>query len=197
MVHKLVVLISGAVLGGALLAVGPPAQAHHPHGDVYSAEHFDNPYAYTDDSCDGLPFDVSGRATGYEVIYNVPESEGQAFLDDNRYQYHEVWTNPANGRKAYVSGRAHFREVKAEHVDGDVWRFVSVTTGKPFVVKNDKGHTVLAEWGRLVLSSTFDTLGDSQPGGEPLGDEILSARGNWPTWEEDFDFCALVDRVLG
>ena len=38
------------------------------------------------------------------------------------------------------TGRAHFREVEAEHVDGDMWRFVSVTTGKPFVVKNDKGQ---------------------------------------------------------
>jgi hypothetical protein len=195
MVRKLLVLICGAVLGGSLLGVGAPAQAR-PHGDVYSAEHYDNPYSFTDDGCD-ITFEVTGRATGYEVIYNVPGSDGQAFFDDNRYRYREVWTNPANGRKAYVSGHARFREVKAEHVDGDVWRFLSVTTGKPFVVKNDQGRTVLAEYGRLVLSQLFDTLGDSQPGGEGLDVTVVSSSGNWPTWEPDFDFCALVETVLG
>ena len=70
----------------------------------------------------------------------MPESDGQAFLQDIRYQYREVWTNQETGRKAYVSGRAHNREIKATQVDGDVWNFVSVLTGKPFVVKNDKGH---------------------------------------------------------
>ena len=44
-----------------------------------------------------------------------------------------------------------------------------------------------------MVSSDFDTLGDSQPGGDFVSQEVLSARGNWPTWDEDFDFCALVD----
>jgi hypothetical protein len=127
----------------------------------------------------------------------VQGSGGQAFLQDLRWRYHEVWKNPANGREAFVSGKARVRETKAEHVRGDVWRFRAVLSGAPMVVKNDHGRTVLAEWGRLVFSSVFDTLGDHQPGGDFLSQKVISSRGNWPTWEKDFDFCAVVERVLG
>ena len=107
------------------------------------------------------------------------------------------WTNPANGRQVFVSGSARSREVRAEHVDGNVWRFLVVLSGKPFVVKNEHGRTLLAEWGRLVRTTEFDTLGDSQPGGELVDETVLSSRGNWPTWEEDFDWCGFVERVVG
>jgi hypothetical protein len=199
MVRKFIVLVLGAVLAGSLLAVSAPAQAHRPHGDVYSSESYDEPYEFTDDfSCDdGLTWDVKGHVKGHITIYNVRGSDGQAYLADDRFRFREVWTNPANGRKAYVSGNAHFREIKATHVEGDIWRFLSVTSGKPFVVKNDKGRTVLAEWGQLVLSQLFDTLGDGQPGAEPAGDpKVVKARGHWPTWKPGFDFCAMAHRVL-
>jgi hypothetical protein len=197
MVRRLLTVVIGIVLGLGLLGVGGPAQAHHPHGDVYSSEHYDEPYEFTDSSCDGLTWVVKGRVKGHITIYNVPGSDGEAYLADDRYRFREVWINPANGRKAYVSGNTHFREVKATHVEGTIWRFLSVTTGKPFVVKNDKGRTVLAEWGKLVVTQLFDTLGDGAPGAEPAGDpEVVKARGNWPSWEPGFDFCGMAHRVL-
>ncbi len=196
MMRKLLVLTCGAVLAGSLLAGGAPTQAHQPHRSVYSEGPVDDTYRYTDDGCKGLPFKVKGHVRGYETIYNVPGSDGQAFLQDLRYRYREVWKNPANGRKAFVSGKARVRETRAEHVRGDVWRFRAVISGAPLVVKNDRGRTVLAEWGSIVFDSVFDTLGDRQPGGELLKETVISKRGNWPTWEEDFDFCRLVERVL-
>jgi hypothetical protein len=184
-----------------LIPLGSPAQAHghghgHGHGDVYSREHYSNPYSFTDDGCD-ITFDVVGHARGFEVIYNVPGSDGQAFLDDNRYRYREVWTNPENGRKAYVSGRAHYQELFATHLHGDVWKFITSTTGAPFTVRNDHGKVVLAEHGRLVTRQIFDTLGDSQPGGELLDEKVLAVHGSFPTWEPDFDFCEMVTQLLG
>ena len=174
----------------------PVRPRHNSHPAVCTARARTTfPYKFKD-KCQGLKFEVKGRSRGYETIYNVPGSGGQAFLDDNRNRYREVWTNKANGRKAYVSGESRFREVKATHVKGDVWRFRSLLSGAPFVVKNDKGNVVLAEWGVLVVDTTFDTLGDSQPGGEPLDDEVVSSRGNWPTWDPDFEFCDLVHKVL-
>ena len=166
MMRKLLVLICGAVLAGSLLGpVGPsPAQADQPRGGVYSEGPYNVPYKFND-KCKDLP-SRSRAARGHETIYNVPGSGGQAFLDDIRIRFREVWTNPANGRKAFVSGKARFREIKAEHVKGDIWRFRSLISGAPLVVKNDKGNVVLAEWGGLVLDTAFDTLGDSKPGGE-------------------------------
>ena len=197
MVRKLLVLICGVVLAGPLLAVGAPAEAQPARGDVYSDGPIDDAYKYVDQGCKRLKFQVKGHVRGHETLYNVPGSHGQAFLQDLRWRYHEVWTNPANGRKAFASGKARVRETRAEHVKGDVWRFRAVISGAPLVVENDRGRTVLAEWGVLVFSSVFDTLGDSQPGGEFIEQTVISSRGNWPTWEEDFDFCALVERVLG
>ncbi len=196
MVRKLLILICGGILSGSLLAVVAPAQAHQARPSVYSEGPFEDSYKDTNDECKGLPFTVKGRVRGYETLYNVPGSDGQAFQQDLRYRYREVWKNPANGRKAFVSGNARVRETRAEHVRGDVWRFRAVISGAPFVVKNDNGRTVLAEWGWLVFDSLFDTLGDSQPGGELLKETVIRQSGNWPTWEEDFDFCHLVERVL-
>ncbi|MCW2772658.1 MAG: hypothetical protein JWN91_984 [Nocardioides sp.] len=96
--------------------------------------------AFTDDGCD-ITFDVVGHARGFEVIYNVPGSGGQAFLDDNRYRYREVWTNPENDRKAYVSGRADYQELFATHLHGDVWKFITSTTGR-----SSSSGTTTARW---------------------------------------------------
>ena len=196
MMQKLLVVTCGVVLAGSLLSVAPPAQARHPGGDVYSSGPYNVPYKFKAKDCKGLPFKVEGRARGYEVIYNVPGSHGQAFLDDNRNRTREVWTNPANGRQAFVRGKSRFRELSAHHVKGDIWQFRSVTSGAPFIVKNDKGHVVLAEWGAITLDTTYDTLGDSQPGGDILDDTVVRKQGHWPTWEPDFDFCDLVHKVL-
>jgi hypothetical protein len=65
------------------------------------------------------------------------------------------------------------------------------------VVKNDRGRIVLAEWGVLEVETTYDTLGDGKPGGEIVKETKLSSRGHWPTWEPDFEFCDLVEKVLG
>jgi hypothetical protein len=197
MVRKLLILLVGGVLAGSLMGAGAPAQAQRSDLEIYSQGPYEFPYSFTAEDCKNLHFRVEGRNSGYEIIYIVPNSRRQAFLDDNRYQFQEVWTNPANGRKAYVSGKGHFREVKAEHVDGDVWRFLSVDTGQPFVVRNDKGHVVLSDEGRIVRSTLFDTLGDGQPGGDVLDETVVSQTGHFPSREPDFDFCALVSRVLG
>ena len=114
MVRKLLVLICGVGLAGSLLGVGgagPGKTAAWRR--VQLRARYDFPYKFKDEECKGLPFEVKGRAQGYETLYNVPGSDGQAFLADNRNRYREVWTNPANGRKAYVSGKSRFREVKA------------------------------------------------------------------------------------
>jgi hypothetical protein len=195
--RTLLVAICGVGLAGSLLSVAPPAQAAHPHGGIYSEGPADDSYRYVNDECKGLPYKVKGKVRGHEILYNVPGSGGQAFLQDLRYRYHEVWKNPANGRKVFASGEARVHEIKAERVKGDVWRFLTVLSGAPLVVKNDRDRIVLAEWGRLVFSAVFDTLGDHQPGGDIVSQKVISSRGHWPTWEKDFDFCGFVERVLG
>ena len=195
MARKLCILVLGAVLAVSL--VSAPAQAQNPRGDVYSEGPVDDRYRYTDDSCKGLPFKVKGRIRGYETVYNVPGSDGQAYLGDFRHRYREVWTNPANGRKAFASAkRARIRELRAEHIKGDVWAFITLISGAPLILENDRGRVVLTEWGRIKLRIVYDTLGDGKPGAEFIRLSVISKRGNWPTFEKDFNFCKVVHRVL-
>lgn len=116
-------LTSICVLITLFLAIGTPVQADgdgdggdgdHGRGDVFSVTPYDDDYAFTDEECG---FDVKGHAKGVDTIYNVRGSDGQAFLDDNRFTFKETWTS-ASGGTATASGKARFRETEARHVDG-------------------------------------------------------------------------------
>ncbi len=185
------------ILAGALLGlVAAPAESNA-GGSVYERDRYDDPYTYTDKEC-GFKVKIKGRAWGRSVTYNVPGSDGQAFRLDNRYHFADVVTNPRNGKKMYISGHGRFRETKATHVEGDIWEFTQVDQGRPFTVKNGRHQTVLADRGKVIFKQTFDTLGDSQPGGDEVDFEVVRvARGNFPSLEPDFDFCALAKRLVG
>ena len=164
----------------------------HGRGDVFSVTPYDDDYAFTDD----CGFDVMGNTTGVDTLYNVRGSDGQAFLDDNKFSFEEVWSN-ATGGTATASGEGRFRETKARHVDGDIWEFTQVLKGKPLTVRDSDGKVVLAEHGYVVFKVLFDTLGDSQPGGDVIEEKIVKIRGDFPTLDPDFDFCAFANDVLG
>ncbi len=188
----LMLILTGALVG---LLAGPAAS--NGRGSVYERNRYDDPYAYTDKEC-GFPMEVRGRARGLSVIHNVRGSGGEAFLADNRFRFRDVLTNPRNGKKMYVSGHGRFRERTAEHVEDDVWEFIQVERGRPFVVKNARKKIVLADHGKVILRQVFDTLGDSQPGGEEVDFEVLRVvRGKFPSYDPDFDFCRLARRLIG
>ncbi|WP_182525001.1 hypothetical protein [Nocardioides dongkuii] len=181
------------------LLVAPPSQAHRGGLEVYDQGTYDDPYEFDDDEC-GFLFHVEGRQWGRYKNYIVPGSDRQAFLANNRYHWRETISNPANGKKMYLSGDGHVREVRARHVEGTVWDFVSIETGAPFVMRTSRGRVVVADRGKLVRVQRFDTLGDGVPGGEPVGEETILhrfTRGSFPSLEPDFDFCGIVAKHLG
>lgn len=197
MVRRLFMLILTGLLAGLLVGFLAEPAASNGRGSVYERTRYDDPYTYSDKGC-GFRYDVAGRSRGLSVIYNVRGSDGQAFLADNRYRFRDVLTNPRNGRTMYVSGRGRFKERSAEHVDGDVWEFIQVDKGRPFVVKNARKKIVLADHGKAILRQEFDTLGDSKPGGKEVDFEVLRVvRGKFPSYDEDFDFCRLAKRLIG
>ncbi len=188
----LILAIAGTLLG----FLAEPA-ASIGRGSVYERASYDDPYTYTDKEC-GFKMKIKGRAWGRSVMYNVPGSDGQAFLLDNRYHFADVVTNPRNGKKMYISGHGRFTEKKARHVEGDLWEFIQVDQGRPFTIKNGRHQTVLADHGKVVFRQVIDTLGDSKPGGDEVDFEVLRVvRGNFPSLKRDFDFCALAERLIG
>ncbi len=185
------------ILAGALLGlVAAPAESNA-GGSVYERGRYDEPYTFKDREC-GFLFKVKGKRWGRFVIRNVPGSDGQAFLMDERYNFEEVLTNPRNGKKMYVSGHGRFTEKKATHVEGDVWAFTQVDRGRPFTVRNSRKKVVLSDRGKVVFKQTIDTLGDSQPGGDQVDFEVLRVvRGEFPSLKPGFDFCKMAKRLIG
>lgn len=181
-----------AVTALALTLVTPgPAQAKP--FEVYEQGHYNEPYSFSYDDC-GFPIEVEGRARGHFRTTVVPDSGGQAFFADDHYRYRETQTNTETGDSITIWGKGHFKEHTAELVEGDVWEFTATDTGTPFVVVDD-GKVVLRDHGRITLRAIFDTLGDGQPGGELVSEEVVSVRGKFPSL--DVDFCDLVGGLIG
>ena len=152
-------LLALCFTGAMFVCLGTtPADAREPAGDIYEKGSYNDPYEFKESeelSC-GFVFEVKGRSRGFFINYNVPGSDGQAFLNHNWYRFRDVLTNPANGRKAYISGRGYFREVGARHVEGNLWEFDSVETGRPFVVRDADKNVVLRDHGKIFITAVFD-----------------------------------------
>jgi hypothetical protein len=97
----------------------------------------------------------------------------------------------------YIHGRGRFTEWRAYQVEGDVWSFFQIDRGRPFVIKDAQKNIVLADHGKVAFRQVFDTLGDSQPGGEEISRKVLWTRGHFPSLKPDFDFCRVVTRLIG
>jgi hypothetical protein len=197
--RSLTALVAFILAAAALVGVQGPADAGGRSGGpgaVYDQGRYNDTYEFEDEEC-GIGFVGQGRNKGFFTIYVAEGSNGQAFLIDDHYSYSEVLTNPANGKKMFISGHGRFRELTATHVEGNVFEFIVVDVGTPFVVKDGRGRTVLKDRGKATFRQVFDTLGDSQPGGNELEFEVVSTKGRFPSLSPDFDFCALVSRLIG
>lgn len=184
--------IRPAVICAALLvALSAPAQAHaqpveHLHGEVSNSG--------SSDDC-GFTIESDFTAEFHVLLREVRESDGQAYLGHENFRFEEVLTNPATGEWFVIHGVSLFKELSGRQIEGDVWEFTVHEVGLPFVVEDSDGNVVLRDRGRISLRAVFDTLGDGQPGGILLEEEITGVRGPHPAI--DVDFCALATDLIG
>jgi hypothetical protein len=157
-------------------------------------DHYSGSDAFTIDEC-GLTIDVAVTFEGHFMAFEVPGSDGQAYLGHDNFNYREVWTNPDSGEWLVLSGHGLFKEMTAEHVEGDIWRFTAQTAGQPFMIQDSDGNVVLRDRGLLTETALFDTLGDGEVGAEFIEGEITGVHGKFPGLE--VDFCALVTDLIG
>jgi len=190
MFRRLLSLLSLAALAPLWMA---PAQATEA-GSVYSNEHYDEPYSFVDHHC-GFPWKVVGHSSGHRVIYNVPGSHHQVFLEHDHYRFHETWSNPDTGKKAYAHGHGYFRNLSAEHIKGDLWRILTVDEGVPFAVENARHHLVLSDVGRITFQALVDTLGDHNPSVDVKKLHAIAVAGRFPTYI-GYDYCKIARRLL-
>jgi hypothetical protein len=182
-------LAAGLAMVGSMGVPGV-AQAAPPVENV----HFENTAVGSFDDC-GFTIDFNGTDSGHSLLREVEGSDGQAFLGHNNVKFRNVLTNPETGAVMVVSGQRLTKEFTARHVDGNIWEFTAHEVGQPFVVEDSEGNVVLRDRGRITLRVLFDTLGDSQPGGDTLEVEITGVHGPHPGLF--VDFCAIATDLIG
>ena len=122
-----------------------------------------------------------------------------AFFGLDNYEFTAKWTNTANGRFFTVWGNGVFRDVKATHVEGSIFRFTTVESGRSFNVVDASGRVVLRDRGSVRETYLFDTDPVDSPGPGGIFLEQLSLRlsGPHPSFVSDEEFCAAITVLLG
>ena len=122
----------------------------------------------------------------------------QAFFGHTSFEYTDRITNLATGAFFTVSGKEMFRDVKATPVGGTVFEFTTKQSGVPATVRDMDGTVVLRDRGTVSFTVLFDTLGDSQPGGDILEETVDRVSGPHPfSGMSEDEFCAMVNDLIG
>ncbi len=156
------------------------------------------PFSGTDSGTECGSYERQTTFSGWTMIKDAtPATDGQFFYFQSHFQYTDVITNPETGAFFTVSGSTFNKESQARQVEGDIYTYSSLEIGQPFVIRDMDGRVVLRDVGLIAFVITFDTLGDSAPGGEDFQEESFRVAGPHPGFEETFDFCAIADQLIG
>jgi hypothetical protein len=177
----------GGLLAGALASVtlGTPAQA-----TIVERGQFADTFSDSYDDC-GFTVDVEGSFSGQ---YRIREGKGNvetAFFFQQLLSWEE--THSANGRSITLRGHTVTNEVRARHVEGSIFEFVTIEAGQPFAVYDEEGNLVLRDRGVIRFTFLWDTLGDDEPGGVFIEMLDIQFGGPHPSWDLDWsEICALL-----
>ena len=178
------------ILGLALVAVvQAPAVAKPYESGTYE---YHDTFSFRD--C-GLRLHGDDSGYGRFAIREIRGSEGEAYLAHDNYWYTLVVTNKDNGKWMVVRGHALFREMTGTQIDGDIWEFTARESGQPTIVEDMTGAVVMRDRGMIEFRGVFDVLGDGQPSGELIEEEILHIAGPHPLFEGGL--CGIVNELIG
>jgi hypothetical protein len=122
----------------------------------------------------------------------------QAFFGHSNFEYTDTFTNLATGAFFTISGHEAFRDITATRVSGNVFEFTLKQSGAPATVRDMDGNVVIRDRGTVTFTQLFDTLGDSQPGGEVLEETVDRLSGPHPLADmSDEEFCEMALDLIG
>ena len=174
----------------ALLVIGAsPAAAKVVDKGFYSGTDSDS-----FDDC-GFTLNVESEFRGHFVVR--ADKGGEAFYLKDNFSFRDVLTNPETGEWFVIRGNGLFSEIKATQVKGNIYEFVAIEAGQPFVIENSAGKVVVRDRGVIRTTALFDTLGDGVPGAEFIEETHLSVHGPHPAFADDFPFCEIAAELTG
>ena len=141
--------------------------------------------SFTNTIC-GLDVTIDTEFHGVFTIRTVKDSGGQAFLAHDNHESVDTITNPDTGKQLIITTNDVFHEQRAKHVEGNAWMFEAVTAGT-FTLTTLDGTRLLRDRGVMKVRAVFDTLGDGQPGGILISEEVLAVHG---PHADDSTFCS-------
>jgi hypothetical protein len=174
-------------LAGSLLALALVSVSAVPAGaTIYQKVEF---YSGSEDLG---TFDDCGPTVSHTVVYSgkfmIRAGKGNlagAFFGHDVFSYTETFTNitplsSSEGKFFTISGSYLNQDVRATHVEGAIFEFVTHQVGQPYVVRNMAGRAVLRDRGALTFTYLFDTGGDNVPGGTTTQDLSVRISGPHP-----------------
>ena len=168
------------------------------HATVIDRVHFSGSETGVADNLCGIDVVRDSEFRGSARI-RVPKSgNGQAFLERFNLKATDTFTNPENGKSLIFQTNVLSNELHTSQVEGNVYEFETIESGQPFVIKDSDGRVVVRDRGSIRRVITFDTLGDSQPGGIQLDETIVRVSGPHPGFDmTDEEFCGVIESLIG
>jgi hypothetical protein len=150
---------------------------------------------------DDCGFHVTGTSWGSGLFFLKSGRAGDPtpYWFDN-YEWHAITVNPANGKWFREDGNGLYKDLRITNVEGTLYTFVAIETGRPYTLTDMDGNVVYADHGRLATTFTVDTKGDDNP----YNDEYVE--GSWALLADNgahpgftiADWCAdVVQPLLG
>ena len=174
--------ITALVLVGSVAA--SPLQREH-----YSFEESDT---FTITDCgDPITIDFTVASSGVFMLKDKkPGGPTPPYLFDN-YSTVETFTNVANHKTVTITHQGLYKDVQIEHVEGTIYRFTAIETGRPFVAFGPDGQRLVFDRGRIRYTFLVDTQGDADLDNDVfLGDGRDSdVAGPHPVFVGGFDLC--------
>ena len=187
--RRLSVVVLGLATMGILAFWGGTAAA-----TVIGQEHYSGTDSFSFDDCG---FTLDGESTFYGQAHLRVDKGGEAFLDKNNFWFRDVLTNPDTGKWFVVRGHSLFHEIKATHVSGNIYEFVAVEAGQPFVIEDAARNVIIRDRGVIRHTALWDTLGDGKPGAEFIEETHTVVHGPHPGFADDFPFCEIAAKLTG
>ncbi|MEO8106983.1 MAG: hypothetical protein ABI720_06650 [Actinomycetes bacterium] len=184
-------LIAASVAALTLVAV-PAASA----GQLESGT-FDDSGSETFDDC-GFEVREDFRIYGkYSISKGTKQTNGQFFRVKQQATYHGTYTNVQTGAYFTSDWHTNFRELPATIVDesGPVVTYQTKESGVWETIRDETGAVRYRDTGNVVEQYVFDTLGDSQTGGEFISGELVRTSGNFQSFQ--VDGCDIINELIG
>ena len=182
-------------LAAGLLAIAlaiPPTTSAAP----IAREQYSGSDSFSFDDCG---FVVNGEVTfsGLFMLKSGRAGDATPYYFDN-YQSREVLTNPETGAWMEILHNGLYRDLQINLVEGTVYEFVAIETGRPFTVVDSDGTVVVRDRGQLTTRFLVDTQGDDDLSNDVFIDgswELLKDAGSHPGFY--LDICPVITDLIG